>query len=117
MAMYTAVTTTNMITKLNENGKSGIDGGEVITLKSAEAKLSQIVGLSETQIVYVIPIVAAWGTGISILIEPVEDAATVSLRRSPKNMKRLAPGVKPLPEIFTDESIGPLVGFSVNDVA
>src|SRR2546428_176320 len=117
MTRYTAATATNIITKLKENGNSGIDGILfTFTVKSAEAKLSQFVGLSEMQIVY-LPTVAPWGTGISISIEPVEDTVTESLAKAPKNMRRLAPGVKPLPEIVTILSIGPIVGLSVIDAS
>lgn len=81
--MYTAATATKIITKLKENGNSGIDGGGEVTVNCVEANKLIEFGLSEMEIVCGPSVVD--GTGNEILIEPSEATLTESTRVLSKN--------------------------------
>ncbi len=108
-----------MITKLNENGNSGIDGGEV-TLNDAEASKLIVSGLLEMEIVCgpgntgMPDISVGIGTPIMSIKPPVTVSESTSLLS--KNTQTLV-CVKPLPVIVVVLLTGPLSGVSVIDAA
>src|SRR5438445_4727909 len=102
-----------MITKLNENGNSGIDT-DGVTVNGLEDKELIDTGLSEMEIVCdPTPI---GGTGIVIRIEPSAAIGAESFSMLSKNIKTsLVPGVNPLPEIVTVLPAEPLLEDNVID--
>ena len=95
-----------MITRLNENGNSGIDGGNGFVVNGIEA--NEPGQLESTEMLIVVVPDDVIGTFLSIK-PPSPSISTDSEKVPSKHMPRVAPGVKPPPVRYIASPTVPLL--------